>query len=84
MTRRVKRGADMHYKTRAFEPAVAGGSSDSVASALEALIAAEAVDGWEFVALENHSTVVPGDAGCFGIGATSPYPKTFAIAVFRR
>ena len=74
----------MEYKTRGFEPSAAGGSSDSIAGALEALIAAEATDGWEFVALENHSTVVPGDAGCFGIGATAPYPKTFSIAVFRR
>jgi hypothetical protein len=74
----------MEYKTRGFEPSAAGGSSDSVAAALEGLIAAEAVGGWEFLALENHSTVVPGDAGCFGFGATQPYPKTFAIAVFRR
>ena len=74
----------MQYKARGFEPSVAGGSSDSVANALENLIHLEAVDGWEFVAVENHSTVVPGDAGCFGIGATAPYPKTFSIAVFRR
>ena len=74
----------MQYKTRGFEPSAAGGSSDTVAAALEALIATETADGWEFVALENHSTVVPGDQGCFGIGASPPYPKTFAIAVFRR
>jgi hypothetical protein len=74
----------MDYKTRGFEPSAAGGSSDTIATALETLIAAEAVDGWEFVAVENHSTVVPGDAGCFGIGASPPYPKTFSVVVFRR
>ena len=74
----------MEYKTRGFEPSTKGGDSSSVAIALESLITLEAVDGWEFMALENHSTVVPGDAGCFGIGATAPYPKTFAIAVFRK
>jgi hypothetical protein len=74
----------MEYKTRGFEPSAVGGSTDSVAAALQSLIAEEAAGGWTFVALENHSTVVPGDAGCFGIGATPPYPKTFAIAVFRK
>ena len=72
------------YTTRGFEPSAAGGSSDSVAKALESLISSAAAEGWEFVALENHSTVVPGDSGCFGIGASQPYPKTFSIAVFRR
>jgi hypothetical protein len=74
----------MEYKTRGFEPSAAGGSSDAIAQALEALIAAETAGGWEFVAVENHSTVVPGNAGCFGLGATAPYPKTFSVAVFRR
>ncbi len=74
----------MQYMTLGFEPQVAGGSSESVAAALETMITYQAADGWEFVALENHSTVVPGDSGCFGLGATAPYPKTFAIAVFRR
>lgn len=74
----------MRYKTVGFEPDTSGGSSAHVASRLEALITQEAADGWEFVAVENHSTVVPGDSGCFGIGATSPYPKTFSIAVFRQ
>lgn len=74
----------MQYKTRSFEPSAAGGSSEQVASALESLIASETGDGWEFVAVENHSTVVPGNDGCFGIGASSPYPKTFSVAVFRK
>ena len=74
----------MAYKARAFEPNVTGGSSDQVASSLESLIDFEAVDGWEFLAVENHSTVVPGNAGCFGFGASSPYPKTFSVAVFKK
>ena len=74
----------MQYKTRGFEPSAVGGSSEAIAQALDALIAAESSDGWEFVAVENHSTVVPGNAGCFGLGATAPYPKTFSIVVFRK
>lgn len=74
----------MQYKVVPFEPSAAGGQTDSIAGALEALIAEAARNGWEFVAVENHSTVVPGDSGCFGIGASQPYPKTFSLVVFRK
>ncbi|MDO9472755.1 MAG: hypothetical protein Q7J28_06835 [Caulobacter sp.] len=77
-------GIEMPYKAVPFEPSVAGGSTASVAAALEAIISSEAGAGWEYVALENHSTVVPGDAGCFGFGATAAYPKTFSVIVFRQ
>jgi hypothetical protein len=74
----------MQYKVVPFEPSAAGGQTSSIAGALESLIAEAGEQGWDFVAVENHSTVVPGDAGCFGIGATSPYPKTFSLVVFRK
>jgi hypothetical protein len=74
----------MDYKVIPFEPAMAGGDCGTVASALEGLVRREATGGWEYVGMENHSTVVPGDSGCFGIGATSAYPKTFSLVVFRK
>lgn len=74
----------MEYRTIPFEPDASGGSSERVAAAAGAIISHQASEGWEFVALENHSTVVPGDSGCFGIGASPPYPKTFSLLVFRR
>ena len=74
----------MQYKVVPFEPSAAGGSTETIATALEAVIAEWAKHGWEFVAVENHSTVVPGDSGCFGIGASQPYPKTFSLVVFRK
>lgn len=75
----------MEYKSVPFDPAIGSdGSTASVASALESLIAEEASAGWEFVGLQKHDTVVPGSSGCFGFGATSPYPKSFSIAVFKR
>jgi len=74
----------MQYKVVPFEPGVAGGQTATVAEALDNMVAEWAAAGWEFVALENHSTVVPGDAGCFGIGASPPYPKTFSLVVFRK
>lgn len=55
-----------------------------MASALDTVIASEAKAGWDFVGLENHSTAVPGSNGCFGFEATSPYEKTFSVAVFRK
>ncbi len=73
------------YKAIGFDPAISREKpADGVARDLDALIASQTEGGWEFVGVQNHSTVVPGDAGCFGIGATPAYPKTMSIVVFRR
>ncbi len=74
----------MDYKVIPFEPAMAGDNCGTVAAALEGLVRREATDGWKFVGMENHSTVVPGNPGCFGIGATPAYPKTFSLVVFSK
>lgn len=73
----------MQYKLIPFEPPIS--TSDPTKSATEALkriVDSHSAEGWQFKSLENHSTVVPGSSGCFGFGATSPYPKTISIAVF--
>lgn len=75
----------MEYRLIPFEPAI--NKSDPTGSATDALASAvqpEVNAGWEFVGIENHSTVVPGSSGCFGFGATNPYPKTMSILVFRK
>lgn len=75
----------MDYKCVPFEPPIdRKAPAHGVASSLDTVISTEASAGWEFVGLENHSTVVPGSNGCFGFGATSPYEKTFSVAVFRK
>ncbi|RYD59638.1 MAG: hypothetical protein EOP60_01875 [Sphingomonadales bacterium] len=74
----------MQYQVHPFEPNAAGGDTAQIANSLEKLIEAQTALGWEFVAVENHSTVVPGSEGCFGIGATTSYPKTFSVVVFRK
>ena len=75
----------MQYKTLPFAPNVPKRDpSASAALALESMINDEAVSGWEFVGLQNHSVIVPGGNGCFGFGATAPYPKTLSLAVFRK
>jgi hypothetical protein len=74
----------MQYKAVGFDPSLGrGGGADAVAASLEKLIASYAASGWEFVGVQNHSTIIPGSSGCFGIGATSPYPHTFSVVVFR-
>lgn len=75
----------MDYKCVPFEPAIDRKAPvTGVASALDTVITNETKAGWEFVGLENHSTIVPGSNGCFGFGATSPFEKTFSVAVFRK
>lgn len=75
----------MAYVAVAFDPPTSRNlTAETTASALDALIQRYASNGWEFVGIQNHSTVVPGSAGCFGFGATSPYPMTVSIAVFRK
>lgn len=75
----------MEYKVIAFDPpANRAGPAESAATALEGVIGSQASSGWEFIGLENHSTIVPGSSGCFGFGATSPYPRTVSLAVFRK
>ncbi len=73
------------YRAVPFEPEInRERPSASAATTLQDLINQATESGWEFVGIENHSTIVPGTIGCFGLGAMSPYPKTMSIAVFRR
>ena len=74
----------MQYKLVPFDPNVAKGNPTNTTTAeLKAVVDEHAADGWEYVELANHSTVVPGSNGCFGFGATQPYPKTMSIVVFK-
>jgi len=73
----------VEYRAVGFDPGMSrDNSAGGAATQLEALISVHAAEGWEFLGLQNHSSVVPGSNGCFGIGATSPYDVTISIAVF--
>lgn len=75
----------MEYRLVPFEPKISDANpTGSATDALEAIIQKNLKDGWEFKSIENHSTIVPGSTGCFGLGATDPYPKTISIAVFTK
>ena len=56
----------------------------AAASQLQALIATNAGEGWEYVRLERVETHVAGTDGCFGIGALPPSSRSVSMAVFRR
>jgi hypothetical protein len=80
-----KEPTTMEYKAVGFDPPVTReGPTQSAAIWLNSLIAQHASLGWEFMGVQNHSTIVPGSNGCFGFGKTPPYPRTVSIAVFRR
>ena len=73
------------YRVIPFDPGTSrDGAAGYAAGQLQSAITEAGAQGWEFVEVSNYSTVVPGSAGCFGLGATSPYPKTISMVVFRR
>jgi hypothetical protein len=83
------------YKVVPFTADVqAGQGVGRAATQLQQLIAAQAVEDWEYMGLENLRTVVrtpgiPGNNGCFGIGAVPDIPERtdhtdVHVAVFRR
>jgi hypothetical protein len=75
----------MTYKVVPFTALVHGrGGDTAAASQLEDLITAHAREGWDYVRLEHADTVIAGNSGCFGFGATPAQSTSIAMAVFRR
>lgn len=55
-----------------------------VAKQLESLILQNASEGWEYVGLESVETIIYGNKGCFGMGATPDTTAYFKMVVFKR
>lgn len=53
----------MQYKVVPFP------SSKNINQTLQSIIDSEAVDGWNYVTHQYSHYLMPGSAGCFGIGA---------------
>lgn len=53
------------------------------ASQLDALIEQHAGHGFEYVRMEIIPTFVPGDNGCFGIGARPSTTRSYPVVVFK-
>ena len=75
----------MMHKVVPFTASI-GNTDDASAAAkqLESLILATASEGWEYVRLESVDTIVAGQNGCFGFGATPPTSRSISMAVFRK
>lgn len=58
--------------------------AQAAAAQLHRMVNELAAQGWEFMRLERVETVIAGNNGCFGLGATPPVTTAFSMAVFRR
>ena len=75
----------MQYKVVPFVAKIANdGGSNQAASALQQLINAEAQDGWNYMHMDNITTHIAGNNGCFGFGATAPSMTSYAVVVFNK
>jgi hypothetical protein len=73
------------YKVVSFQASISNtGSGQDVAAALQRAIDLEATSGWEFVQIQELTTFVSGNSGCFGLGATPGTTTSMAVLIFRR
>lgn len=75
----------MDYKVVPFVAKISGNdSSANVANQLEVLINSMKSENWEYVGLEKVDTLIKGDSGCFGYGATPDRFNSFMVAIFKK
>jgi len=73
------------YKVVSFQASISStGSGQDVAAALQRAIDQEATSGWEFVQIQELTTFVAGNSGCFGLGATPGTTTSMAVLIFKR
>jgi hypothetical protein len=73
------------YKAVGLDPSPQRfGLMETTRADLESMINSHAADGWEFVGVQNHSTLIPGTSRFFGFWAGTPYQHTVSIVVFRK
>lgn len=75
----------MEYKVVPFKAVInQRETTDSVAIQLQKIIDRYSMEGWKYNSLESVSTYIKGDSGCFGIGATPGFVKSYQMVVFER
>ena len=76
----------MEYKVIPFVASIdpKTGSSTQVAEQLQKKIDKYAADGWTYVGVEEVTTFVNPDNGCFGFGAKPGYTTANQVIVFKR
>ncbi|MFD2962508.1 MULTISPECIES: hypothetical protein [Olivibacter] len=76
----------MEYKVIPFVAVIdpLKGTSDQVAEQLEAKIKQGEASGWTYTGLENVSTYVNPESGCFGFGSKPGYTITHQVLLFKK
>lgn len=75
----------MNYVVKSFVPAIEGNQNgDDAAKQLQALINRMQAQDWTFVSVENITTVVKGNQGCFGIGSTPNEIRSNQMVIFKK
>lgn len=73
----------MEYKVIPFTAQISKDDNGAVASKqLAKVIEQQVTEGWEYVALEDLTTNVAPDNGCFGFGAKPGFTTTVQCIVF--
>jgi hypothetical protein len=73
------------YKVVSFQASISNtGSGQDVATSLQRAIDREATSGWEFLQIQELTTFVAGNSGCFGLGATPGTTTSMAVLIFKR
>ena len=75
----------MEYLVIPFIPTHNQGTAlESAATQLAELINTRTTAGWHYVRLESVTTLIPGNNGCFGYGATPATTVVSQVVVFSR
>lgn len=75
----------MQYKVVPFKANIdKTGSAKTASDQFDKVIAAAANEGWEYYSLEDLTTGVAPDNGCFGLGAKPGYNISVQCIVFRK
>lgn len=76
----------MEYKVVPFVASIDSkkGNSEHVAEQLENLINKGLEAGWKYVRIEEVSTFVKPDSGCFGLGGKPGYTTSRQMIVFQK
>jgi hypothetical protein len=61
-----------------------GGGARDAAIQLQLMIETRALEGWEYIRMEQLETYIAGDNGCFGFNSTPARSTVYSMVVFKR
>ena len=73
------------YNVIAFQASIShAGSPQDVAAGIQRIIDEQTAAGWDFVQVQELTTFVAGNMGCFGLGATPSTNISMAVLIFKK